>query len=96
MKNTFLIAVVGGFAIITLALCMGRVLNTDVPAKKFLKNLVFFPTILNPVAIAILWNYIYNPSHGLLNGILSFLGIINLPVWTSPGRLFWAVLITMI
>lgn len=96
MKNTCMIAVVGGLAIFILALTLGGVLTTDVPAKGFLKNLVFFPTLLNPVAVAILWNYLYNPTHGLFNGILSFFGVINVPVWTSPGRLFWALLVAMV
>lgn len=98
MKNTLFIAVFGGIGIFSISFLLAGILSTDSLGKKnsILKNLIFFPSIINPVAVAILWNYIYNPSNGLINGILSFFKVINIPVWTSGGRLFWAVLVAMI
>lgn len=97
MKNTLLIVIVGGALTFFVALFLGGLLSRkDVFAKNFLKNLIFFPTLINPVAIAILWGYVYSPANGLLNGVLSFLGVVNLPNWTGPGNLLWAVLAAMV
>jgi N-acetylglucosamine transport system permease protein len=38
----------------------------------------FFPYVMPSVAIATLWRFIYNPSVGILNGLLSSLGLDNL------------------
>ena len=37
------------------------------------RTLVYLPTIVPSVVMALLWLWIFNPDYGLLNGILSFL-----------------------
>ena len=35
----------------------------------------FFPQLLSLVVIAVLWQFVYNPNSGLLNGALRAIGL---------------------
>lgn len=41
----------------------------------FLRALYFFPTILSSVSVAFIWSFIYDPNLGLLNIVLTKLGL---------------------
>lgn len=41
----------------------------------FYRSSIFFPYILPAVAVAMLWNSVFNPVGGLLNGLLDFLNL---------------------
>lgn len=48
----------------------------------------FLPVLVPPVAIALVWQWIYNPTYGLLNWFLAFFGVHG-PNWT--GDTHWAM-----
>ena len=50
--------------------------------KKFLRSVMLIPMVAAPVAIAFLSSIIFNPSMGVLNYLLSLLGIPS-QMWTS-------------
>lgn len=56
----------------------------------FYRIVFFFPNIMSVVVIGILWTFIYNPSLGLINTGLEFLG---LEEWAKPwlGDEKWAL-----
>lgn len=56
----------------------------------FYRIVFFFPNIMSVVVIGILWTFIYNPSLGLVNSGLEFLG---LEKWAKPwlGDEKWAL-----
>ncbi len=56
----------------------------------FYRIIFFFPNIMSVVVIGILWMFIYNPSLGLVNSGLEFLGLED---WTRPwlGNETWAL-----
>ncbi|WP_067730810.1 carbohydrate ABC transporter permease [Oceanobacillus damuensis] len=56
----------------------------------FYRIVFFFPNIMSVVVIGILWTFIYNPSMGLINSGLEFIGLEN---WTRPwlGSETWAL-----
>jgi multiple sugar transport system permease protein len=51
------------------------------------RTLYFFPSICSGIGLLLLWRWIYNPDFGLLNTLLSYIGI-NGPDWL--GSVFWA------
>lgn len=62
-----------------------------------MRGLIYFPSIINPVAVAILWSFIYNHQYGLLNGFLRVIGLGHIqPTWTAPDTLFWAILVALV
>lgn len=56
----------------------------------FYRIVFFFPNIMSVVVIGILWTFLYNPSLGLINSGLEFLG---LEEWAKPwlGDEKWAL-----
>ncbi len=41
----------------------------------FMRSLFFFPTILSSAAVAFVWNFVYDPSSGLITTVLEKLGL---------------------
>ncbi|GAB0117101.1 carbohydrate ABC transporter permease [Acidisoma sp. 7E03] len=52
-------------------------LNAMGPARKWLLAAVILPWALPPVVNSIIWLWIYNPSYGVLNGLLGAAGLIS-------------------
>lgn len=97
MKNTGIIIFIGGIFIFGISFILCGVLTTKMKGKKFYRALLFFPSVINPVAIAILWSFIYNKQWGLLNGILRGLGLGFLErAWLAPEGLIWAILAAIV
>jgi multiple sugar transport system permease protein len=52
------------------------------------RTLYFLPYISSIVAVALLWQWIYNKNSGILNEFIQMIGITNPPNWL--GDTFWA------
>ena len=97
MQNSLLIIFAGGALIFVIAFIISGSLSTRIKGKRFFRALVFFPSVINPVAVAILWTFIYNNNWGLLNGLLRAIGLSGLQrVWTNPEYLFWSILVALV
>jgi len=97
VKNTLGIIFYGGGLIFAFSFIISGVLTTEIKGKKIFRAIVFLPTVINPVAVGILWGFIYNRNWGLLNNILGIVGLENLQqTWTAPKTLFWAILIALV
>lgn len=95
VKNSLLITFAGGALIFGFALLICSILSGKIRGKKFFRSLIFFPSVINPIAIAILWTFIYNNKWGLLNNFLLLFGIPG-KTWMGPSVLFWAILVVMV
>ncbi|MFE7106680.1 carbohydrate ABC transporter permease [Streptomyces sp. NPDC057575] len=71
-----------------LGLLVALALHTGLKARGIFRTAVFIPQVTATVAIALVWLWIYNPGNGLLNTLLSFLGIDG-PAWLSSTT--WAM-----
>ena len=58
-----------------LSLWVAYLLNKKLKGKKFLRTAFFAPVIISPVAAAVIWRWMYDPNFGLVNYLISFLGI---------------------
>jgi len=73
-----------------IGLILALIANTEVKGIALLRTLYYLPSQINPVAMASVWAWIFNPSVGLLNYILSWFGIdgprwIGDPNWLLPA-----------
>lgn len=60
----------------TVALLLALLLNTKfLKGKAFFRTLFYIPTVVPTVATCLLWMWMYNPDFGLLNAILTWLGL---------------------
>ena len=74
--------------VIALALGMALALNAPLRGIAFIRTAFFLPVVSSWVAVALLWSWLFNPKFGLINYLLSLVGI------TGPGWLFdahWAM-----
>ena len=68
------------------SLAMAVLLNQNVKLRNFFRTVAFFPYVASLVAVAAVWNMIFNPSMGPINMILNqFFGVAveNLPRWAA-------------
>lgn len=74
---------------IGLALCLAILLNKKLHGIGFFKAAYFLPTVYSTVAVALIWQWIYDSRTGLLNFVLSWFHLGPYPWLTSPQ---WAML----
>lgn len=79
---------------IPIAVYLASLLNTPgLRFASFYRVLFFLPYVAMPTAVAMVWRIIFNGDFGILNYVLSFVGIDG-PYWTStPGFALLAVAI---
>jgi len=96
LTNTLIFTAVSVPIGIAVSLLLAIALNRKMRFVRFYRAAFFMPVISSFVAVAILWQWIYNPQFGLLNYALSWFGIPG-PLWlTSPDWAMPAVILTSI
>ena len=97
LKNTFFFVIVAGPLSILVSLAAALLLNSKlVRFKAFFRLTYFLPVVTTLVAVAIVWRFIYHPRFGILNYLLSFLGIqpidwLGDPLWAMPAIILMSV-----
>jgi multiple sugar transport system permease protein len=67
---------------------LASLLNMKLKGTNFFRSVFYLPYILPVVASAVLWSWVFNADHGLLNYGLSLIGIQG-PGWLADTR--WAL-----
>ena len=71
------------------SLGLALVLNRKLRGVRFFRTAAFFPYVTSMVAVAVVWNMLFNPTMGPINQFLTTLGVSNPPGWTSSSD--WAM-----
>lgn len=71
--NTANFVVIEVALIIVVSLVTALVLNRNIVARGFFRSVYFYPVLLSPVVVALIWKWILQQD-GLLNGVLASLG----------------------
>jgi multiple sugar transport system permease protein len=71
-----------------LALGLAMLLNRRLPAVGVVRVLCVLPFLATPVAMGVVWGWIFDPKIGAMNTLLSYVGIQG-PAWTSDA--VWAM-----
>lgn len=73
------------------ALGLAILLNQKLYGRNFFRAAMFFPYVASLVAVAVVWNMLFNPDMGPVNMILYSLGVDpkNLPGWAADSH--WAM-----
>ncbi len=93
--NTLYITVIGVPAGIIAGLGTALLLEKPIRGMGFYRAAIFLPTIVPPVAVAIVWLWILNPDYGLLNAILGVFHIRPLG-WLNDPHLAKVSLLMMV
>lgn len=73
--NNVIWALVAGFIQVPLAMVMAIILSRKPKGWKFFRTVYFFPQVISGIALATLWRAIYRADTGLLNGLLTSVGL---------------------
>jgi multiple sugar transport system permease protein/alpha-1,4-digalacturonate transport system permease protein len=76
---------------LTMAASLGLalLLNRTLAGLGFFRTAFFLPYVTSLVAVAVVWNMLFNPTSGPVNQFLQFLGVTDPPGWTSSTA--WAM-----
>jgi len=68
---------------------LSLLLNMRLKGMNWFRTLLYLPSVLSGVAVAVLWVSLLNPDLGAVNWVLRGLGVANPPRWLSSPQ--WAV-----
>jgi len=97
LSNTFYFVLVGGPLSVVVSLGAALLVNARLARFKSLFRTVYFlPVVTTLVAVAVMWRYFYHPRFGLLNYMLSFVGVdpidwLGDPGWAMPAIIILAI-----
>ncbi|MDA8219144.1 MAG: sugar ABC transporter permease [Dehalococcoidales bacterium] len=78
---------------LVIALFLAELLSVRIRGISLFKSLLLLPMVLPPIVVGIMWRIIYHPTLGILNYLLSFVGLG--PAWLAdPGLALHALVIT--
>ena len=77
-----------------LALGLALALNRGLRGIVLLRSLYFLPVISSTVAVSLVWGWLYNQQFGLINYLLSVVGITG-PAWLADTRTAMPAVIIM-
>jgi multiple sugar transport system permease protein len=76
-----------------IALFLALLITQSVKGIKIFRTIFYLPTVVSGVAISIIWGWIFNSEYGILNYLLSFIGIEG-PKWLIDPK--WAIITIVI
>ena len=80
--------------LVLISLITALVLNRKIKARGFFRSVFFYPVLLSPIVVALIWKWILQ-ENGLLNGIITSLGFDKVPFMVDAGwARFWVVIIS--
>lgn len=94
--NTFQYAVIALPLGMVVAIALALLLNTKVRGMAFYRTIFFLPSLVPMVALAVLWLWMFNGEHGLINMALRGFGIagpnwLGDPQWSKPALILLSV-----
>ena len=92
LLNTISYTVLGLISI-PLAIVFAALLNRRMRGVGVYRTLFFLPVVTMPVAVAMVWRWLYNGDYGLINHLLSLIGIDG-PNWIAdPATALYALVV---
>jgi multiple sugar transport system permease protein len=90
--NTILYTALAVPLTIVCALGLAMLLNQRLPGRNFFRAAMFFPYVASLVAVAVVWNMLFNPEMGPINMLLYYAGMDpkDLPRWAADKD--WAMI----
>jgi len=96
VRNTFVYSVSTVGVGTSLALFLANLLNRDIKGSHVYRFIYYIPVISPLVASAVIWEWLYNPSQGLINYLLSLVGVHRIGWLVDPHYSLAAVIIMSI
>jgi multiple sugar transport system permease protein len=96
LKNTIVFTCLSVPLGIMISTGISLLLNQKIKGLGLYRTLYFLPVVTMPVAIAILWKWLYNADYGLINYFLGKIGIDG-PRWiTDPSLALYSIILVAV
>jgi alpha-1,4-digalacturonate transport system permease protein len=93
--NTALFVVIQVVAMVGFALLTALILNREIRARGFFRAVFFFPVLLSPVVVALVWKWILQ-REGLLNAAMFAFGLDARPwLLDASWAFFWVLFVSV-
>ena len=80
---------------VLVSLATAVVLNRKIKARGFFRSVYFYPVLLSPIVVALIWKWVLQ-ENGLINGIITGLGYEKLPFLVDADwARIWVILISI-
>ena len=89
LRNTVVYTVGTIVPTVVISLAVAGVLNRKVRGIAIFRTIIFLPLAVSSVVMAVVWQFVFNTNNGLLNIMLSWIGIGPIPWLVDPK---WAML----
>lgn len=86
IRNTFYFTFTAVPLQLVLGVAIAVLFNRDFPGKGLARTVILLPMVATPVAIALIWALMFNPSLGVLNYFLESLGFAR-SLWVAQSNL---------
>ncbi len=91
LRNTLIYAILTSGLKVVIALPLAMLLTSNIRLKGLLRGIIFFPVLVSTVAVGITFASLMQPSVGLINTFLGFLGLPH-PDWLgNPAIALYSV-----
>ncbi len=93
--NTIWYVVFQVAGMVLISLLTALILNRKIKARGFFRSVFFYPVLLSPIVVSLIWKWILQDT-GALNGILTSLGYQKMPFLINAQQAqFWVVMISI-
>jgi len=86
LGNTFLFAIGGVGANTILGLGFALLLNSRIRGRAVWRVLYFMPVITAPLALAVMFSFIFDRNYGVVNSVITALGLPRQPFLSGPNQ----------
>ncbi|GIK40795.1 MAG: ABC transporter permease [Chloroflexota bacterium] len=91
LRNTIIYAMLTSGLKVIISLPLAMLLTSNIRFKGLLRSIIFFPVLVSTVAVGITFSTLMQPSVGLINTALGFIGLPQ-PDWLGdPGLALYSV-----
>ena len=83
IKNNFIWILLTVTLTVVVALSFALILNKQFGGRTFFRGVFYFPCIIAPIAVSIIWRWMYDPNVGFFNEFFKLIGIGYRQEWVS-------------
>jgi multiple sugar transport system permease protein len=93
LRNTLVYTVLSVSITEVIALVLAVLLNQKLRGMSVYRTLYFIPVVTMPVAIGLVWRWLYNSDYGIINYLLSLIGIEGANWLSDPDLALYAIVV---
>lgn len=95
VHNTLFFVIFQVGLMVLFALITALVLNRKIKFRGFFRSVFFYPCLLSPIVVALIWKWMLQ-DNGLLNGIVTSLGYTRFPfLVNAQWARFWVIIVSV-